>query len=123
MTHMWNQIDRFEQHQIMFKTLDPYNLMQNNLSWADGGTGHTVSGGEYQENLGEFVRVNNSIIVNATVANEISSTHTYGFAHPNIAHDSQDRLLMTWFQTERNVTDDTLDHDIKYAVFDVSTSH
>ena len=122
MTHMWNQIDRFEQHQIMFKTLDPYNLMQNNLSWADGGTGHTVSGGEYQENLGEFVRVNNSIIVNATVANEISSTHTYGFAHPNIAHDSQDRLLMTWFQTERNVTDDTLDHDIKYAVFDVSTS-
>jgi hypothetical protein len=29
---------------------------------------------------------------------------------------------MTWFQTERNVTDDTLVYDLNYAVFDVSTS-
>ena len=39
-----NEIDNSVGRQIMLKTLDPYFLMQNNSSWADGSTGHTISG-------------------------------------------------------------------------------
>ena len=45
---------------VMMKTVDPYGMMNNDPNWVNGQKGHSVSGGQYVENLGGFVKVQTS---------------------------------------------------------------
>ena len=49
---------------VMMKTVNPYGMMNNDPTWANGQTGHSVSGGQYVEDLGGFVAVQTSHLTN-----------------------------------------------------------
>ena len=80
----------------MFKSINPYNFLQNNPTLI-GTSAHDIDEGEYVEYLGDFVRVDNSIISDYLVQNQAISTF-----HPSADLDNSGNLHISWLNNQQN---------------------
>ena len=79
----------------MFKSINPYNFLQNNPTLI-GASAHDIDEGEYVEYLGDFVRVDNSII-SGNQQNQIISSF-----HPSADLDNSGNLHISWLNNQQN---------------------
>ena len=105
---------------IMMKTIDPYHLMENSQSWANGSSAHRIVNGEYEENLGEFVRVQNSVITKKT--NTTASNITFDNTQPSVQMDAKDRLHLVWTESSTNIINGSESSSLQYAMLNISTN-
>ena len=105
---------------IMMKTIDPYHLMETNQSWANGSSAHSIVNGEYEENLGEFVRVQNSVITKKT--NITASNVTFDNTQPSVKMDAKDRLHLVWTESSMNIINGSESSSLQYAMLNISTN-
>ena len=107
---------------VMMKTVDPYGMMNNDPFWANGESGHSVSGGEYVEDIGGFVRVQTSSLTNESGISHSMSNHISGELYPQAIMDNHDRLHLSWLQSLTNTNNSASLEQLQYAVLDVSTN-
>lgn len=105
---------------IVMKTIDPYHLMETNQSWANGSSAHSIVNGEYEENLGEFVRIQHSVITKKT--NITASNITFDNTQPSVQMDAKDRLHLVWTESSTNIINGSTSSSLQYAMLDVSTN-
>ena len=107
---------------VMMKTIDPYGLMKNDPFWTNGQNGHSISGGEYVEDIGGFVRVQTSSLTNESGISHSISNHVSGELYPQAIMDNHDRLHLSWLQSLTNTNSSSSIEQLQYAVLDVSTN-
>jgi hypothetical protein len=119
---IWGMFNSNAPKDLMLKTVDPYNRINNDLSWANGTKGHNISNGVYLEDLGGFVRVQNSAITNISGISYsmLDSLHEESF--PQAKMDSQNRLHLSWLQSFTNITNGSATERLQYALVDAETN-
>ena len=107
---------------VMMKTVNPYGMMNNDPTWANGQTGHSVSGGQYVEDLGGFVAVQTSHLTNDSGISQHPLYHVSDESDPQAVIDSQHRLHLSWLQSNTNISTGSTTEQLQYAVVDISTN-
>lgn len=107
---------------VMMKTVNPYGMMNNDPTWANGQTGHSVSGGQYVEDLGGFVAVQTSRLTNESGISQHPLYHVSDESNPQAVIDSQHRLHLSWLQSNTNISTGSATEQLQYAVVDISTN-
>ena len=93
---LWDVYNDLSPKQIMFKSINPYNFLQNNPTLI-GVSAHDIDEGEYVEYLGDFVRVDNSIISDYLVQNQAINSF-----HPSADLDNSGNLHISWLNNQQN---------------------
>ena len=119
---LWFEYNTNAPRDLVMKTLDPYGLINNNSTWSIGSSGHSISEGEYQEDLGGFVKVQRSIVTNWSSPTNLSHATKQSDSHPVAQLDDHDRLHLTWTESRIDVLNDTRFNTLRYSLLDISTN-
>ena len=120
--YVWWKFNSNAPKDLMMKTIDPYYVINNDPSWTNGSTGHTISNGEYEEDLGGFVRVQTSSITNSSGLSQSILGHIPEESQPQAVMDSQNHLHISWLQSFTNIANGSKTESLQYAFVDTGTN-
>ena len=113
-TGLWNAYNDQSPKQIMIKSIDAYNFLQNNPSFI-GTPAHDIVNNSYVEFIGDFVRINNSII------SDNNQNHTISSFHPSADLDPNGELHISWLSNQQN-SQHYSSSELIYSILDISTN-
>ena len=119
---LWWNVNANSPRDVMIKIIDPYGMMSNDSSWANGSKAHAITSGQYVEDIGGFVHVQTSSLTNTSGLSNNPLNHLTGESHPQAVMDSQHRLHVSWLQSITNTSSGLTTEELQYAVVDVTTN-